>query len=163
MSTPYTRPATDLDVYAMEEILRNAFEAHYTKFMPEQHIREWYDDNEAQRLVRIGLSRAAVAEVMGRIVGFVMYLDNNITQLWVDPEHEKKGAGRALIEWIEGEFRSKGYPTITMYCYEANVDTLAFCKQLRFRRASTFQDRDVQGGPITAYNMLKMVTKLKKR
>ncbi len=163
MSTPYTRPAEDIDVYAMEEILRSAFEATYAKFMPEQYVREWYDNNEAQRIVRVGLNRAGVAEIMGRIVGFVMYLDNSITQLWVDPEFEKQGAGRALVEWVESQYRDKGYPTITMYCYEANEEALAFCKKLRFRRASSFQDRDVAGGPVTTYNMLKMVTRLKRK
>lgn len=163
MSTPYTRAATDLDVYAMEEILRSAFTAHHAHFMPEAHVRQWFDENEAQRIVRVGLARAGVADIMGRIVGFVMYLDNTITELWVDPEYEGQGVGRALVEWIEAEYRSKGYPTITMYCHEKNEDALAFCKKLRFRKASTFQDHKVEGGPVTVYNMLKMVSKLKKR
>jgi len=163
MSTPYTRPATQDDVFQMEHIMRDSFEATYAHFMPEQYVREWYDNNEAQKTVRIGLERAGVAEVMGRIVGFVMYLDNSITELWVEPDYMKQGVGRALIEWIESEYRKKGYVTITMYCFEENKETLEFCKHLRFRRASQFQANDISGGPLTVYNMLKMVTKLKSK
>ncbi len=161
MSIPYTRPATQDDVFIMEHILRDAFAASYATFMPEQYVREWYDENEAERAVRSGMSRAGVAEVMGRVVGFVMYLDNTITELWVDPAYQGQGVGRALIHWIESEFRSMGYPTITLYCYEANTDALEFYKKLRFRRASKFMSRDVPGGPVPIYTMLKMVTKLK--
>ncbi|QJB57017.1 GNAT family N-acetyltransferase [Pseudodesulfovibrio sp. zrk46] len=161
MSTPFTRPATQDDVYIMEQILLEAFKESYANFMPEQYVREWYDANEAQKIVRTGLGRAGIAEIMGRMVGFVMYLDNTITQLWVDPDYQGKGVGRALVEWIEGEFRAKGYATISMYCYEENKDTLEFCKKLRFRRASQFQSKEEAGGPVTVYNMLKMVSKLK--
>ncbi|CCH48527.1 GNAT family N-acetyltransferase [Pseudodesulfovibrio piezophilus] len=161
MSTPYTRSATEDDVFAMEQIMRDAFENSYAHFMPEQYVRAWFDTNQAQKSVRVGLGRAGVTEIMGRVVGFVMYLDNTITQLWVDPKYTRKGAGRALVEWIEGEYRTKGYPTITLYCYEANRDALEFYKKLRFRRASTFQSQDVQGGPVPVYTMLKMVSKFK--
>jgi len=163
MSTPYTRPATQDDVFHMEQIMIDAFEASYAHFMPEQYVREWFDNNEAQKAARTGLERAGVAEVMGRIVGFVTYLDNSITELWVDPEFTKQGVGRALIEWVEGEYRKKGYATITLYCFEINEEALQFCKKMRFRRASQFQDNRVAGGPLTVYNMLKMVTKLKSR
>lgn len=158
---PYTRPATPNDVFAMEQIMRDAFAQSYATFMPEQYVREWYDGNMAERTVRTGLSRAGVAEIMGRVVGFVMYTDNTVTELWVDPAYQRQGVGRALIHWIESKFRAMGFPTITLYCYEANPDALEFFGKLRFRRASSFDSRDVPGGPVKVYTMLKMVTKLK--
>lgn len=158
----HTRPATQDDVFVMEQIMRDAFEQSYAHFMPEQYVREWYDNNEAQRVVRYGLERAGVAEIMGRTVGFVIYHDNSIDQLWVDPNYEGKGAGRALIEWVESVYRTKGYPTITMYCYEVNANTLAFLKKCRFRRASQHMSNDVPGGSMVVYNMLKMVKNLKR-
>jgi ribosomal protein S18 acetylase RimI-like enzyme len=145
----------------MEQIIRDAFEASYATFMPEQYVREWYDENRAEQAVRTGLSRAGVCEIMGRVVGLVIYLDNTVTELWVDPAYQDRGVGRALIHWIESEFRAKGYPTITLYCYEANEPALEFYKKMRFRRASKFDSRDVAGGPVKVYTMLKMVTNLK--
>lgn len=162
MSLPYTRAANSNDVYAMEEILRDAFAASYANFMPEPYVRQWYDDNEAQHTVRTSLNRTGVAEIMGRVVGFVIYSDNTITDLWVDPQYTGKEVGRALVQWVEGEFRSIGFPTITLYCYEANTDGLEFLKQLRFRKASQFPSQNIPGGPITVYNMAKMVSRLKK-
>jgi len=145
----------------MEQIMRDAFEASYVHFMPEQYIREWYDNNTAQKTVRMGLDRAGIVEIMGRVVGFVIYYDNSITELWVEPKYWEQGAGTALVEWVEAEYRKKGYPTITMYCYESNINTLDFLKKNRFRRASQHFSNDVSGGPVVVYNMLKMVRKLK--
>lgn len=162
MSNTFTRPATQDDVFIMEQIMRDAFEKSFAHFMPEQYVREWYDNNEAQKAVRIGLERTGVVEIMGRTVGFVSYLDNSITQLWVDPNHEGQGAGRALVEWVEAQYRKAGYPTITLYCYEINANALGFLKKCRFRRASQHLSNDVPGGSLVVYNMLKMVTKLKK-
>lgn len=162
MSTPYTRPATEDDVFIMEQIMRDAFTASYAHFMPEQYIREWYDNNEAQRAVRQGIERAGVAEILGQIAGFVIYHDNSIVELWVDPNFEGKGVGRALIEWVESQYRLIGYPTITLYCYESNANALGFLKNCRFRRASKFLSNDVPGGPVVVYNMLKMVKNLKR-
>ena len=161
MSTPYTRPATENDVFAMEEIMRNAFAGSYAHFMPEQYVREWYDNNEAEKVVRLGLKWSGVAEIMGRVVGFVTYEDHSITQLWVDPAFQQQGAGRALIEWVEGEFRKIGFPTITIYCFEANANALEFLKKMRCRRASKFLSNNIAGGTLMVYNMLKMVSKLK--
>lgn len=158
---PHTRAATQNDVFVMEQIMRDAFAHSYATFMPEQYVREWYDDNTAERAVRTGLSRAGVAEIMGRVVGFVIYSDNTISELWVDPHYQRQGVGRALIHWIESEFRAMGFPTITLYCYEANRDALDFYAAMRFRRASSFDSRDVPGGPVKVYTMLKMVTRLK--
>lgn len=161
MSNIHTRPATENDVFAMEQVMRDAFGESFAHFMPEQYVREWYDTNGAERAVRIGLQWSGVAEIMGRVVGFVTYEDHSITQLWVAPEHQGKGAGRALIEWVEGEFRKIGFPTITIYCHEANANGLEFLKKMRCRRASKFFSNDITGGTLMTYNMLKMVSKLK--
>ena len=162
MSAPHTRPATDLDVYILEQIYLDAFEASYAHFMPEPFVRQWHDDDMAAKTVRSGLKRCGVAEILGRPVGFVMYDDNTITELWVDPAYQGKGAGRALVEWIEAQYRAIGFPTITLYCYKANEAALDFYRGLRFRKASEFPSRDVPGGPVTVYNMVKMVSKLKR-
>jgi ribosomal-protein-alanine N-acetyltransferase len=161
MSTPYIRPANEHDVFVMEEIMRNAFATSYAHFMPEQYVREWYDNNVASATVRSGLDKVGVAEIIGRTVGFVMCHDNSITEMWVEPEFQGQGVGHALIDWVEAHFRQCGYATITLYCYESNADALGFYKKMRFRRASQFPSNDVSGGPVTVYNMLKMVTKLK--
>ncbi|MDC0336257.1 GNAT family N-acetyltransferase [Pseudodesulfovibrio sp.] len=162
MSKHHTRAVTKDDVFLLEQIMRDTFAASYAHFMPEQYVREWYDNDEAARAIRVGQSRAGVAEVMGRVAGFVMYLDNTITQLWVDPNYQRQGVGRALIEWVESEYRKFGFPVITMYCYEANTNALEFLKKMRCRRASTFMSNDVAGGPVVVYNMLKMVKNLKR-
>ncbi len=162
MSKHHTRAATKDDTFLLEQIMRDAFADSYAHFMPEQYVREWYDNDEAARAIRVGQSRCGVAEVMGRVAGFVMYLDNTITELWVDPNFQEQGVGRSLIEWVESEFRKIGFPTITMYCYETNANALGFFKQLRCRRASTFMSNDVAGGPVVVYTMLKMVKNLKR-
>ena len=162
MSPPHVRPAAENDVYILEQIYVDAFEASYVNFMPEPYVRQWYDEDAAAKTVRSGLKRCGVAEILGRPVGFVMYDDNTIAELWVDPAYHGKGAGRALVQWVEAQFRTIGFPTITLYCYEANEAALDFYRALRFRKASQFPSQDVPGGPVTVCNMVKMVSKLKR-
>lgn len=162
MSEITTRPATQDDVFIMEHIMRAAFEASYANFMPEQYIREWYDNNEASRAVAQRLKKSGVAILDGDIIGWVAHDDSTVPELWVDPNYQQQGAGRALIEWIEAEFRKFKFPALTLYCYEKNTEALEFYKKLRFRRASQFMSKDVPGGPVVVYNMLKMIKNLKK-
>lgn len=162
MSSLHTRPATEDDVFIMEQIMRDAFAANHAHFLPEAHVREWFDSNKPEQAIRQGLDHAGIVEIMGRIVGFIIYEDNFIEELWVDPNYEEQGAGRALIEWLEEEYRSWGYPTMTIYCYESNINALEFLKKMRFRRASQFLSDDVAGGPVVVYNMLRMVKNLKR-
>lgn len=158
----HTRAATEDDVYILEQIMRDAFEASHAHFMPEQYVREWYDNKVAEKVVRSSMEQTGVVEIMGRVIGFVIYKDNHVEELWVDPQHQEQGGGRALIEWVEAQYRTMGYPTLTLYVYEGNVDAMGFCKQMRFRKASQFMSNDVAGGPIVVYNMLKMVKNLKR-
>lgn len=158
----HTRSATEDDVFVMENILRDAFGESYAHFMPEQYIREWYDSNEAQKIVRMGVEDAGIAEIMGRVVGFVTCEDSSIEQLWVDPEYQGQGVGSALVDWVEERHRRRGFVTISMYCVEYNANCLMFLKKHRFRRVSQFLDSSIPGGPIQIYNMLKMVRKLKR-
>lgn len=162
MTKHHTRPAEQNDTYAMEQIMRDAFEASYAHFMPEQYVREWYDNNEAARTVQQRLKHSGVVEIMGRVVGFASWDDNSIPELWVDPKYQGQGAGRALVEWVESVLRNKGFPTITLYCYAANEAGFEFYKKLRFRKASEFMSKDVPGGPVKVYTMVKMVKRLKK-
>lgn len=161
MSDIVTRPATEADVFTLELIMRAAFEASYANFMPEQYVREWYDNNEASRAVRQRLSKTGVAELDGEIAGFVSHDDTTIPELWVDPGYQGQGVGRALIEWVEAIFYKAKYATVTLYCYEENKEALEFYKKMRFRKASQFMSRDVPGGPVVVYNMAKIVKKPK--
>ncbi len=158
MTTPTTRPATQDDIFLLEEIKRDAFEASYANFMPEQYIREWYDNNEAQRTVRKGLGKAGVVEISGMVAGFVMYEENLVTELWVSPMFQRKNAGRELLRWVENEFRSQGFKSYKLYCYEANGKALEFYKKNGFTRDSEFPSTHVAGGPVTVYVMRKEIT-----
>ncbi|WP_243543881.1 GNAT family N-acetyltransferase [Pseudodesulfovibrio tunisiensis] len=157
MSDIHVREASEFDVFAIEEIMRASFEASYAHFMPEQYVREFFDENRAAKVARSGWNSVAVAEIMGRICGFVMYQDNTVNELWVHPDDMGRGVGSALLDHAEERIREKRFPTATLYCYEPNEKALAFYGKRRYRKTSSFPSTDVAGGPVTVLTLVKML------
>jgi len=159
MTVPVARTATPEDVFQMEELMRDAFEASYANFMPEQYVREFYDANGARQTVHEGLSRAAVVEIANMVAGFAMYDENVLTELWVAPMFQRKGAGRTLLEWMENRFRRLGYNSYSLCCYAPNGKALEFYKKNGFTRTSESDSTEVPGGPVKVYTLSKKLDK----
>lgn len=63
-----------------------------------------------------------VAERDGRPLGFgaCEHADNDISDIWVSPEHEGQGVGRALIAALEARARERGFAVMTIGAAAAN-------------------------------------------
>lgn len=73
----------------------------------------------------------AVAEVGGRIAGWAARekLDEELTDLWVDPAMQRQGVGSALLAAIEDEMRRSGLEIANLQTHARNAAALAFfCK-----------------------------------
>ena len=160
MSSIHVRDAGEFDRPVMEDILKAAFDATYAGFMPAPFVQACRDENRAAQAVCRRGDSAAVAEIMGRVVGFATYQDNFINELWVEPDFMRQGVGTALLEYVEERMRLKRMATMTLYCFELNRGGLAFYQHLGFRKLNAMPSRDVEGGPVI---VLTLARKIKKR
>ena len=71
---------------------------------------------------------AIVAEDGGRIAGWAARekLDEEITDLWVDPVLQRRGIGTALLAAIEDEMRRSNVETADLQTHARNAPALAF-------------------------------------
>lgn len=69
-----------------------------------------------------------VAEIGGVPAGWAAReaLDDQITDLWVDPAHQRLGVGTALLSAVEGEIVAAQYETAGLETHARNTRALAF-------------------------------------
>lgn len=92
-----------------------------------------------------------VAERAGQVAGWAARekLDNNITDIWVDPVFQRQGVGAALLQHMEKEVLGLGHEDITTEVHSENVGALNFFKKAGFSVSwmttiwSSRLDRDV--------------------
>lgn len=72
--------------------------------------------------------KVIVAEDGGRIAGWAARekLDEEITDLWVDPALQRRGIGTALLAAIEDEMRRSNVETADLQTHARNAPALAF-------------------------------------
>jgi putative acetyltransferase len=73
-------------------------------------------------------SATAVCEINGQVVGFVSMIGNEVGGIFVDPEHQRRGIGRSLLDHV-GEFR--GF--LELGVFEANLAGRRFYEAYGFR------------------------------
>ena len=89
-------------------------------------------------------SRVLVAVVDGSAagIGACEHGDDYISDVWVSPRFEGRGAGKALVRALEREISMRGYPLARIDVAAANVRALQLYKHLGYTQAwrSTVQD-----------------------
>lgn len=155
MTTPRTRPATEADVFVMEQIMLDAFGASYAYFMPEPYVRQFYDDGSAAKVIQERLRAAGVAEIKHKIIGFAIRQQDYLAEFWVAPESQKQGAGRALMRWAEETARAAGHKKLWLCCYKANKTALDFYWKHGFEIVEEFPSTEVAGGPVPVCKLQK--------
>lgn len=92
---------------------------------PREVIDGWLSDRspEVYKVRGIAKQEMYVFEVKGVILGFSHVVPNCIVALFVDPEHARKGVGRALFEHAVGLIRASGEIPID---FEATITARAF-------------------------------------
>ncbi len=53
-------------------------------------------------------------------------LDENITDLWIDPEHQRQGLGSALLEEVEREIVRQGFARASLQTHARNQEAVDF-------------------------------------
>lgn len=70
----------------------------------------------------------SVVESGGAVVGWAAreQLDENITDFWIDPQHQGQGLGSVLLEEVEDEIRKQGFEKASLETHALNRDAVVF-------------------------------------
>lgn len=78
--------------------------------------------------VRSSWLRITVIEDDGVVAGWAARgeLDDHITDFWIDPAHQRKGLGSALLSAEEEEIRHGGFEAARLETHAHNTDAVSF-------------------------------------
>ncbi len=121
------RNAREEDVPAIVEIGVRAWEQAVTG-VADLQVRRDHARNAFQQFLGRHWLRVNVAEVEGGIAGWASReaLDDEITDLWVDPPHQKKGLGAALLAAMEAEIIAAGFDASRLQTHARNTAAVGF-------------------------------------
>ncbi|HSI81566.1 MAG TPA: GNAT family N-acetyltransferase [Solirubrobacterales bacterium] len=124
------RPAAAADVERLTELVRAAY-GHYVERLggPPRPLVDDYAEVVATRDV-------TVAERGGEIAGLIVLVveDEGFTvdNVAVDPGHQGRGVGRALLEHAEQAAREAGFDSIRLYTHERMTENLSLYARLGY-------------------------------
>jgi GNAT superfamily N-acetyltransferase len=93
-------------------------------FLPEEH---WQAMEPEIREELMPVAETWVVEESDEIVAFVSLLENLIGGLFVRPDHQGKGHGRALVEHVRGRF-----DPVLVEVFKANERAISFYRSCGF-------------------------------
>ena len=99
-------------------------------------------------------SRVLVAEVEGRVVGFVACGPEpgtdrgEVYAVYVEPQRQGIGAGRGLLERAVAHLESAGFAHAVLWVLAANAPARAFYERLGWQPDGREQDIDFDGTPV---------------
>lgn len=162
------RPATNNDISSIAQVRQGALtnkevsgfavpgDSLYSSV--EKLQKRWDAEN---RLT--GGFEVFVAESRGKVIGFIVYnmnsCDDNIDNLVVAKEEQGKGIGRALVEYVEGLAKSRGYYIIRTDTTE-NAEGAPW-KAYGFWRRMGYQDTGERVATEHGFKDIPLVKRLK--
>lgn len=124
------RNAREDDILPLAEIGMRAWEQAVTGVADLEALRENARAAFLQFLSEHWL-RALVAEQGGAIAGWAAReaFDDEITDLWVDPPHQRQGVGAALLAAMEAEIVAADYDTARLQTHARNGGAVDFFRK----------------------------------
>lgn len=111
------RKSHDEDLDRLVEIwLKGSIRAHH--FISPDY---WHSKKREMKEKYLPMSDTYVLEAEEKIVGFVSMVEDYMAALFVDPEEQKKGGGKRLVEYVKGNHQQ-----IQLKVYQQNEDAVNF-------------------------------------
>jgi putative acetyltransferase len=125
---PILRPATPADVDAIADVFHrgwhDAHPGHVPEGLTQRRTREAFGDRVAQRVAET--DETTVAEVDGRIAGFIMVSGDEAEQVYVDRPYRGTGLAAALLAEAERQIAEAGYDVAWLAVVRGNERARAF-------------------------------------
>lgn len=146
--THEVRPGTPEDVEAGEYVRVTTWKAAYRGIMPDDHLDALEVEPDKVSGMRAGLAAALaegrvpllVGEAGGRVVGFVNFGrcrdeeigGGEVFALYVLPESQSKGLGRALMTAAVERLRADGHEEVGLWVAAGNTRARGFYERFGF-------------------------------
>ena len=127
---PIIRQASSSDALSVERIVRAAYAKYVARIgKPPGPMNDDYAARIAQQAVWLLIAS-------GEIAGILVLLEEDdhllLDNVAVDPRHQGKGIGRALIGFAEQEARRRAHTEIRLYTHQAMHENIAMYPQLGY-------------------------------
>jgi len=128
VSDPILRPATEADVDAIAELFHRGWHDVHPGRVPdgltERRTAQAFHDRVAHRVAET--DETTVAEVDGRIAGFVMVHDDEAEQVYVDRDFRGSGVAALLLSEAERQIAAAGHDEAFLAVVRGNDRAQAF-------------------------------------
>ncbi len=128
MTDPILRPATPADVDAVADLFDRGWHDVHPGLVPdgltERRTSEAFHDRVAQRLA--DTDETTVAEVDGRVAGFVMVAGDEAEQVYVDRPFRGAGVAALLLTEAERQIAAAGHDVAWLAVVRGNDRAQAF-------------------------------------
>ncbi len=138
------RIATLEDVKDIATIHVNAWQAAYKGLIPQSYLDNLSiakRDRAWQNILTNSKTHTIVQEINGLIVGFANFgntrdrdkdfdVTGEITSIYLNPEHWRKGLGTQLFEFILEDMKNREFTQITLWVVDRNQSACSFYEKM---------------------------------
>ena len=141
------RNATLEDVKDIATIHVNSWQVAYKSLIPQSYLDNLSIAKREQTWSNIltnSNTHTIIKEINGAVVGFANFghtrdedknstVTGEITSIYLNPEHWRKGLGTALIEFILSELKNRGFTEVTLWVLDSNQTACNFYQKIGFK------------------------------
>jgi GNAT superfamily N-acetyltransferase len=144
------RPGTPDDGEAVARVQIASWQGAYAHLFSEEQLAAIPLTERAEYWSRFP---PIVAEVAGKVVGFVAVGNGELYAIYVDPDHWGTGVGRQLMEAGEQRLRDLGHASAILWVFEDNPRARRFYEIAGWRTDGARQNAELFGmsGPVVRY------------
>jgi len=137
---PLLRPACSADHAALIAILRETFRDTWAPQMRPEAIEHYDIETRSAGYVETSAAAFVVAELDGKIAGFIHWAGDFVHALHVSATARRSGVGRALMEMAEREIRQAGLGRVRLETDTFNGPSQALYRALGYREIDRYPD-----------------------
>ncbi|GAA4430679.1 GNAT family N-acetyltransferase [Actinokineospora soli] len=160
--TPRIRQATPADAESIATIWRTGWTDAHLGNVPDDLVAartpETFTTRAADRAAGKDSATTLVAEVDGAIAGFVMVLDDEVEQVYVDARHRGRGIAAPLLSAAEAAIRDHGHPTAWLAVVPGNRPARHFYERQGWQDTGPYDHHAPGGFIVPVHKYVKDLT-----